>query len=46
MEHQTAPEEPPLGSWPKTYALACAAAVATIALLYWLTAAFDRGAIR
>ena len=46
MDQNTDPDDPPLGSWPKTYALACAAAMATIALLYWLTAAFDRGAIR
>lgn len=37
---------PPLGSWAKTYALVCFAAVATIALLYWLTAAFDRGMVK
>jgi len=35
------PERPPLGSWPKTYALVCACAVLVIALLWWMTSAFD-----
>ncbi len=39
-------DPPPLGSWPRTYALVCIAATVTIALLYWLTAAFDLGAVK
>lgn len=32
---------PPLGSWPRFYALACLAAVTYIALLYWFTSVFN-----
>ncbi len=38
-------ERPPLGSWPKTYALVCACAVLVIALLWWLSAAFEPGRV-
>ena len=34
-------ERPPLGSWAKTYTVTVIFAVATIALLYWFTAAFN-----
>lgn len=40
------PDPPPLHSWPRTYALVCIAATITIALLYWLTAAFDHGVVK
>ena len=36
-------ERPPFGSWPKTYALALGFSALCIALLYWLTAAFNLG---
>jgi hypothetical protein len=38
-------ERPPFGSWPRTYLLVCAVAVAVIAVLWWLTAAFDKGRV-
>jgi hypothetical protein len=38
-------EAPPLGSWPRTYMLVCAIAIAVIAILWWLTATFDQGRI-
>ena len=44
MDDPTQPA-PPFGSWPRTYLLVCAIAALVIALLYWLTAAFDRGRI-
>ena len=34
-------KSPPLGSWPRFYALTCLAAVSYIALLYWFTAVFN-----
>lgn len=36
-------ERPPLGSWPKTYVLVCVCAVLVIALLWWMSSAFDPG---
>lgn len=38
------PERPPLGSWPLTYALVIVLALLVIALLWWLTVAYDPGA--
>ncbi len=38
-------DRPPLGSWPRTYALVCVSAVLVIAALWWLTAALDHGRI-
>jgi len=37
MDHS----RPPLGSWPRTYWLACLLAAATIALLWLLTKTFN-----
>ena len=34
-------ERPPLGSWPMTYLLVCVCAVLVIALLWWMSSAFD-----
>ena len=34
-------ERPPLGSWPLTYQLVCVCAVLVIALLWWMSSAFD-----
>ena len=39
-------ERPPLGSWTTTYALVCALATLVMALLWWLTASFNLGAVR
>lgn len=33
---------PPLGSWPRFYAVTCAVALLYIVLLYWLTATFNQ----
>ena len=34
-------ERPPLGSWSLTYLLVCVCAVLVIALLWWMSSAFD-----
>ncbi|MBL9079347.1 MAG: hypothetical protein JNL08_17735 [Planctomycetes bacterium] len=34
----SADSPPPLGSWPRVYALVCLSAVAVMALLWWFTA--------
>lgn len=34
-------ETPPLGSWPRVYALVCALAVAVMVLLWWFTAHYN-----
>jgi len=39
-------ERPPLGSWRTTYVLVCALATLVMALLWWLTASFNLGAVR
>lgn len=35
--------KPPMGSWPRFYAVTCVAAMFYIVLLYWFTATFNRG---
>ena len=32
---------PPLGSWPRLYALVCAAALLVMAILWWFTAHYN-----
>jgi hypothetical protein len=36
-----ASERPPLGSWPRVYALVCVLAVVVMLLLWWFTAHFN-----
>lgn len=37
-----APEpRPPLGGWPRVYALVCVLAIAVMALLWWFTSRYD-----
>lgn len=36
-------ERPPLGSWSMTYLLVCVCAVLVIALLWWMSSAFEPG---
>lgn len=38
-------ERPPLGSWPMTYALVCVSALLVIALLWWLSVAYEPGRV-
>lgn len=42
MTEATTPSRPPLGSWPRFYALVCVTASFYIVLLYWFTATFNR----
>lgn len=44
--NEPAEDRAPFGSWPRTYVIVCIAASGTIALLYWLTAAFDLGVVK
>lgn len=37
----TIQKPPPLGSWPRMYALVCFAALGYIVLLYWFTSVFN-----
>lgn len=36
---------PPLGSWPRFYALTCVVAATYVVLLWWFTAAFNSSGV-